>query len=127
MGYHFKFRIKQHQNQLLEAIFIESKYFSYFFKIYYLYLIMPQFDYYSHVWSNCSITLSNGLQVLLNNLARIIVSADIRTHIDSMMTTLKLLKLHCRLNNHILILLFKCLTGKAPDYLFQIYFYSFYP
>ena len=50
-------------------------------------LVMPHFDYCSHVWSNCSNTLSSRLQVLLNNLARIILSADIRTHIDSMMTT----------------------------------------
>ena len=80
-------------------------------------LVMPHFDYCSHVWSNCSNTLSSRLQILLNNLARIILSADIRTHIDSMMTTLKWLKLDCRWNNHILVLLFKCLTGKAPDYL----------
>ena len=66
-------------------------------------LIMPHFDYCSHVWSNCSITLSNRLQVLLNSLARIILSADIRTHIDSMMTTLKWLKLDCRWNNSILL------------------------
>ena len=80
-------------------------------------LVMPHFDYCSHVWSNCSLTLSSKLQILLNNLARIILSADIRTNIDSMMSSLKWLKLDDRWNNHILVMLYKCLTGKAPDYL----------
>ena len=80
-------------------------------------LVMPHFDYCSHVWSNCSLTLTSKLQILLNNLARIILSADIRTNIDSMMSSLKWLKLDDRWNNHILVMLYKCLTGKAPDYL----------
>ena len=41
-------------------------------------------------------------------------SDDIRTQ---MMTTLKWHKFDCRWNNRIVILLFKCFTGKAPDYL----------
>ena len=56
-------------------------------------------------------------QVLLNNLATIILSADIRTDTDSMMSSLKWLKLDDRWNNHILVMLYKCLTGRAPDYL----------
>ncbi len=80
-------------------------------------LVMPHFDYCSHVWSNCSLTFLSRLQILLNNLARIILSADLRTNIDSMMSSLKWLKLENRWNNHILVMLFKCLTGKAPNYL----------
>ena len=82
-------------------------------------LVMPHFDYCSHVWSNCSLTLSSKLQILLHNLARIILSADIRTNIDStyMMSSLKWLKLNDRWNNYILVMLYKCLTGRAPDYL----------
>ena len=80
-------------------------------------LVMPHFDYCSYVWSNCSLTLSSKLQILLNNLARIILSADIRTNIDSTMSSLKWLKLDDRWNNHILVMLYKCLTGRAPDYL----------
>ena len=53
----------------------------------------------------------------MNSLARIILSADIRTSVDSMMSNLNWLKLDQRWNNHILIMLFKCLTGKAPEYL----------
>ena len=66
---------------------------------------------------NCSVTLSSRLQVLMNNLAKIILSADIRTSIDSMMGNLKWLKLDQRWNNMILVVLFKCLNGNAPDYL----------
>ena len=82
---------------------------------------MPHFDYCSHAWSNCSYSLSNRLQVLMNNLARIILSADIRTSIDSMMNTLDWLKLDQRWNNSILIMLFKCLTGIAPNYLCSMF------
>ena len=64
-----------------------------------------------------TLTLSSKLQILLNNLARIILSADIRTNIDSMMSSLKWLKLDDRWNNHILVMLYKCLTGRAPNYL----------
>ena len=82
-------------------------------------LVMPHFDYCSHVWSNCSPTLSSKLQILLNNLARIILSADIRTNIDSMITSLKWLKLDDKWDNHIFVMLYKCLTGRAPDYLYS--------
>ena len=55
-------------------------------------LVMPHFNYCCHVWSNCSVTLSSRLQVLMNNLARIILLADIRTSVNSMMSNLKWLK-----------------------------------
>lgn len=80
-------------------------------------LVLPHFDYCSHVWSNCSLTLSSKLQVHQNNLARIILSADIKTSIDSMMNSLNWLKLNDRWTNQILIMIFKCLIGNAPDYL----------
>ena len=80
-------------------------------------LVMPHFDYCCHTWSNCSLHLSNRLQVQMNNLARIILSADIRTSVNSMMTVLNWHKLEQRWNNQILVMLFKCLTGKAPEYL----------
>ena len=67
-------------------------------------LVMPHFNYCCHVWSNCSVTLSSRLQVLMNNPARIILSADIRTSINSMMSNLKWLKLDQRWNNMILVI-----------------------
>ena len=42
-------------------------------------LVIPHFDYGCTVWSNFSSELQNKVQVLHNNLARIILSADIRT------------------------------------------------
>jgi len=80
-------------------------------------IVMPNFDYCSPVWSNCSNELSNSLQVLHNRLARIILSADPRCPINEMMKTLKWVKLNDRWNNHMLYIVFKCLKGTAPTYL----------
>ena len=84
-------------------------------------LVMPHFNYCCHVWSNCSATLSSRLQVLMNNLARIILSADIRISIDSMMSNLKRLKLDQRWNNMILVILFKCPTGTPGGLSTKVY------
>ena len=59
-------------------------------------LVIPHFDYSSTVWSNTSAESLNRLQVLHNNLARIILSADIRTPINEMMEELKWIKLEKR-------------------------------
>lgn len=80
-------------------------------------LVMPNFDYCSAVWSNCSLELSNSLQILHNRLARIILSADIRTPVNDMMNTLQWNKLNDRWLNQMLILTFKCLKGMVPGYL----------
>jgi hypothetical protein len=80
-------------------------------------IVMPYFDYSCPVWSNCSNELSNSLQIFHNRLARIILSADIRTPINDMMTELHWIKLKDRWNNHMLTLMFKCLKGLAPSYL----------
>ncbi len=78
---------------------------------------MPHFDYCSTVWTNCSLTLSNSLQIYHNRLARILLSADIRTPISEMMNSLKWITLDKRWANHLLIILFKCLTDNGPSYL----------
>jgi len=80
-------------------------------------LVMPNFDYCSSVWSNCSNELSNSLQILHNRLARIILSADIRTPVNDMMSMLKWNKLNDRWSIQMLVLIFKCIKGIAPDYL----------
>jgi retron-type reverse transcriptase len=80
-------------------------------------IVMPNFDYCNTVWSNCSAELSNSLQILHNRLARIILSADIRTPIDDMMSTLHWNKLNDRWFNYMATLTFKCLKGMAPGYL----------
>ena len=45
-------------------------------------LVIPHFDYASPVWSNCLQTCQTKLQILHNHLARVILSADIRTPVN---------------------------------------------
>ena len=45
-------------------------------------LFMPHFDYCNPVWTNCNNTLLNSLQIYHDRLARILLSADVRTRID---------------------------------------------
>jgi hypothetical protein len=80
-------------------------------------IAIPNFDYCSPIWSNCSKNLTDSLQVLHNRLARIILSADIRTPTNDMMSDLKWIKLKDRWNNQMLTIMFKCLKGLAPMYL----------
>jgi len=80
-------------------------------------MVMPHFDYCSPVWTNCNQELKTKMQRLQNRLARIILSADIRTPINDMMDLLHWLKLNDRWTNHMLIIIFKCLNGIAPNYL----------
>ena len=54
-------------------------------------LVVPHFDYCSSVWSNCNVQFVNSLQILQNRLARVLVSADIRTRIIDLMNTLLML------------------------------------
>ena len=68
-------------------------------------------------WSNCSFTLTHSLQIHHNRLARILLSADIRTRINEMMNSLNWATLDKRWTNHLLIILYKCLTDDAPSYL----------
>ena len=80
-------------------------------------LVMTHFDYCSPVWTNCNNALLNFLQIYHNRLARILLSADIRTRIDDMMNSLNWVKLNKRWEKHLLVMLFKCLTHSAPSYL----------
>ena len=82
-------------------------------------LVIPHFDYGSTVWSNTSAESLNKLQVLHNNfkLARIILSADIRTSVNEMMDELHWVKLEKRWHVHLLLLAFKCLKNLSPTYL----------
>ena len=51
-------------------------------------LVFPHFDYCSSVWSNFSICHGNELQILQNRLARVLLTADIRTPVDTLMKDL---------------------------------------
>jgi len=80
-------------------------------------LVFPHFDYCSPIWSNCISDFCNSLQILQNKLARVLLSADIRTPIFDMMNTLHWDKLNERWNKQILVVVFKCLNNNAPSYL----------
>ena len=79
--------------------------------------MFPHFDYCSLVWPNCIFEFCNSLQILQNKLARVLLSADIRTPISDMMNTLCWNKLNDRWNKQLLVIVFKCLQHKAPSYL----------
>ena len=87
-------------------------------------LVMPLIDYCSSVWSNCNVQYSNSLQILHNRLARILLSADSRTLVNDLMTTLSWNKLEQRWNDQLLITTFKCLQGNAPSYLSSNFLFS---
>ena len=74
-------------------------------------LVMPHFDYCSPVWTNCNNTLLNSLQIYHYRLAHILLSADVRTHIDDMMNSLNWVnQTKQKMGETFLFMLFKCLT-----------------
>ena len=80
-------------------------------------LVIPHFNYGSAVWSNFLTEFHNKLQVLYNNLARIILSADIRTPINEMTDALEWFKLDRRWHDKFLLIVFKCLRTFSLSYL----------
>ena len=87
-------------------------------------LVFPHFDYCSSVWSNFSMHHSNELQILQNRLARVLLSADIRTSVDKMLKDLDWVRLTHRWDHHLLIQTFKCLKGLAPTYLSSAFIFT---
>ena len=85
-------------------------------------MIIPDFDYCSPVWSNCNKDLRSKMQIQHNKVARILLSADIRTPVDDLMNSLKWLRLSDRWSNQMLLVTFKCVNGTAPSYLSNFQF-----
>ena len=80
-------------------------------------IVLLSFNYCSCVWSNTSAELLNSLQVLQNRLARIILSADVRTPVNDMMHSLQRNKLNDRWYNYMITMILNCMKGKAPEYI----------
>ena len=81
-------------------------------------MIIPHFDYCSPVWSNCNKDLRSKMQIQHNEVAKILLSADmIRTLVVDLMNSLKWLRLSDRWSNQMLLITFKCMNGTAPSYL----------
>ena len=67
---------------------------------------------------------SNELQILQNRLARVLLSSDIRTSVEKMLTDLDWVRLTNRWDHHLLILAFKCLKGIAPIYMSSVFTFT---
>ena len=80
-------------------------------------LVMPYFDYCNLVWGNCSKELNTKLQVLQNRLARLVLNEGPRAHIFDMFNELNWTTLDKRSNVNLILLVYKCLKGDAPEYL----------
>ena len=87
-------------------------------------LVFPYFDYCSPVWSNCSLKFSNILQILQNKLARVLLSADIRTSVDNLLCDFNWIKLDKRWKIQPLQVVFKCLKNDTPSYLSSQFIFS---
>ena len=88
-------------------------------------LVFQHFDYCSPVWSNCKVEYFSSLQILQNKLARVLLSADIKTSTDDLMTTLNSDKLEKkRWQKQLILIVFKCLKHDAPSYLSSKFVYT---
>ena len=87
-------------------------------------LVMPLFDYCCCVWSNCNVQNTNCLQVLMNRLGRILLSVDIKTSVDFILSTLGWKRLNVSWNEKLIIMTFKCLKGCAPPYLSSTFIFN---
>ena len=87
-------------------------------------LVFPHFDYCSPVWSNCKVEYSSSLQILQNKFARVLLSADIKTSTDDLMTTLNWDKLDKRWQKQLLLIVFKRLKHDALSYLSSKFVYT---
>ena len=64
--------------------------------------------------------LIRKLQLIQNNAARLVMRLRKGDHITPILINLHWLPVECRINYKILLLVFKCLHGKAPAYLADI-------
>ena len=80
-------------------------------------MIMPLFDYCDVAWSSCSHCYSDKLLKLHNRLARLILNAHPRSHIQELQRALSWSSLPARWENHRLYEVFKCLNNLSPAYL----------
>ena len=87
-------------------------------------IVFPHFDYCSSVWSNFKLEFSNCLRILQNKLARVLLSADIRSPINDLMDALNWTRLENRWEKHLLVIVFKCLQHIAPSYLSSNFIYT---
>ena len=88
-------------------------------------LVFPHFDYCSSVWSNFSVCHGSELQILQNRLARVLLTADIRTPVDTLIKDLDWTRLILRWEQQLLLQTFKCLKQIAPTYIFSQFTFTY--
>ena len=74
-------------------------------------LVVPHFDYCSSVWPNFSVCHGDELQILQNMLARVLLTADIRNPVDTLMKDLDWTRLNLRGELHLLLQTFQCFNS----------------
>ena len=80
-------------------------------------LVQPQFDYYSLVWGNCGRTLSNKLQRLQNQAARVITSSGYDANVNSLFHKLSWKNLQSQRQIQKALMVFKSLNDLVPAYI----------
>ena len=80
-------------------------------------LILPHFDYWSSVWGDCNLTLSDRLQKLQNRAARAITRSNYDTSATFLLNLLNWDDLTTRRQKLKAILMFKTINGLTPAYL----------
>ena len=84
-------------------------------------LIMPHFDYCSPVWDCLSGYLSNKLQKLQNQAARIITKLPFDTSSDHLLSALDWERLFLRRKKQKALMMLKSMNGLAQEYLQSLY------
>ena len=82
--------------------------------------IQPIMDYCCTIWGNCNSTLLQRLQSYQNRAARIITNNyDYSVHNHNLRKELGMIDLQCRIKYFTLCLMYKCIHGLTPPYMFD--------
>ena len=83
--------------------------------------MLPHFDYCSTIWGNCGVVLRNKLQKLQNRAARIITRSGYEVRSTEILSSLGWCDLETRRNRQKSAVMYKVISGIAPDYLQELF------
>ena len=83
-------------------------------------VILSSLDYCNSLYSGCSQSIMNQLQVIQNRACRLIFGLKKRDDVIDKMMSLHWLKVNERIVFKILLLVYKCVNGTAPSYLIEL-------
>lgn len=117
----WKFQVQQVIKNINSRLFLFSKIKLYLDKkckiLFYNSYILPIFDYCCIIWGNCNADGIEQLTKLQKRAARIILDAPFNTPSKELFKSLNWLSFRDRLIYHKLILVYKILNNKTPEYL----------